>query len=260
MSHESHLDSFAALVDVIARLRQPGGCPWDRKQTHFSLKPHLVEECYEALQAIDLGDDKKLCEELGDIMMQLVLHARIGEEDGKFSVKDVLEGINTKLIRRHPHVFGGAKVTEPEEVVLSWEALKKEEKGTDSILSGLPRDMPALAYSQGIQRRAAGVGFDWEAIEDILEKLCEEIDELRQSASQREKIEEFGDLLFTLANIARRMDIELEEALRLANDRFRERFQYMERKSKERGVSLSDLSLQEQDALWNEAKEVIPKK
>jgi len=260
MSYDSHLDSFATLVDVIARLRQPGGCPWDRKQTHLSLKPHLVEECYEALQAIDLGDDRKLCEELGDIMMQLVLHARIAEEEDQFRIKDVLEGINTKLIRRHPHVFGGAKITEPEEVVLSWEALKKEEKGTDSILSGLPRDMPALAYSQGIQRRAAGVGFDWETMEGILDKLSEEIEELRQSAGQREKVEEFGDLLFTLANIARRMDIELEEALRLANDRFRERFQYMERESKKRGVSLSDLSLQEQDALWNEAKQKILEK
>jgi len=260
MSYESHLDSFAALVDVIARLRQPGGCPWDREQTHLSLKPHLVEECYEALEAIDLGDDGKLREELGDIMMQLVLHARIGEEENKFSIKEVLETINAKLIRRHPHVFGRAQAMDSDEVLLSWEALKQEEKRTDSMLAGLPRDMPALAYSQAVQRRAATVGFDWKETGDILDKINEEIQELRQSPSQRERVEEFGDLLFTLANMARRMDIELEESLRLANDRFRERFQYMERKGSERGISLNAMSLEEQNILWEEAKEEISKK
>jgi tetrapyrrole methylase family protein/MazG family protein len=260
MSYESHLDSFAALVDVITKLRQPGGCPWDREQTHLSLKPYLVEECYEALEAIDLGDDDKLCEELGDIMMQLVLHARIGKEENKFSINDVLERINTKLIGRHPHVFGSATAKESKEVLLSWETLKREEKGTDSILAGLPGDMPALAYSQAIQRRAAGVGFDWRETEGILQKLSEEVEELRQSSSQQERVEEFGDLLFTLANMARRMDIELEESLRLANDRFRRRFQYMETKSSERGTPLSDLSLEEQNALWEEAKRESPTK
>ena len=260
MSYESRLDSFSTLVDVIRRLREPGGCPWDREQTHLSLKPHLVEECYEALEAIDLSDDDKLREELGDIMMQLVLHAQIGEEESKFSISNVLEGINTKLIRRHPHVFGSTKLKEAGEVRLAWEAIKQEEKGTHSILAGLPVDMPALAGSQAIQRRAAGVGFDWKEIEGILDKLGEEVEELRQTSNHQRRVEEFGDLLFTLANLARRMDIESEESLRLANGRFRRRFQYMEQKSSERGISLRDLSLDEQNALWEEAKREVPAK
>lgn len=258
MPYESPLDSFSTLVDIIARLRKPGGCAWDRAQTHLSLKPHLVEECYEALEAIDLESDEKLCEELGDIMMQLVLHARISEEENRFSIEDVLRNINAKLIRRHPHVFGTVKMSGPSDVVLGWETLKREEKGTDSVLAGLPREMPALAYSQAVQRRAAGVGFDWREIDDIVKKLSEEVEELRQTSNHQERVREFGDLLFTLANIARRLDIESEEALRLANERFRQRFHYMEELSLERGISLSDMSLDAQNELWEEAKRNLP--
>lgn len=258
MPQDSPLNCFSTLVEVIARLREPGGCPWDRAQTHLSLKPHLVEECYEALEAIDLGSDEKLCEELGDIMMQLVLHARIGEEENKFRIEDVLRSINAKLIRRHPHVFGSVKLSGPSDVVLRWETLKQEEKGTDSILAGVPREMPALAYSQAVQRRAASVGFDWKEVDSIIEKLNEEVEELRQTSNHQERVREFGDLLFTLANIARRLDIESDEALRLANERFRRRFQYMEKLSVERGISLSDMSLDAQDELWEEAKRNLP--
>jgi len=148
MSYKRRRDSFAALIDIIARLRGPDGCPWDREQTHLSLKPTLVEECYEVLEAVDEEDDKKLCEELGDLLMQIALHAQIADDQGKFGIKDVLQGINTKLIHRHPHVFGEAKVSNSQEVILSWEALKQKERGVTPLLAGLPKGMPALAYSQ----------------------------------------------------------------------------------------------------------------
>ena len=155
MPYNRKLDAFSTLIDVIARLRAPDGCPWDKEQTHLSLKPNLLEECYEALEAIDEGDDQKLSEELGDILMQIALHSQIGQERGKFSIQDVLRSINTKLVRRHPHVFGGTKVSSSQDVIRNWEAIKQEEKGTSSVLDGLPKGMPALAYSQAMQRRAA---------------------------------------------------------------------------------------------------------
>src|SRR4030043_452997 len=161
MAYEDNLDSFATFVDIIARLRGPQGCPWDQEQTHLSLKPNLLEECYEVIEAIDQKGRGKLSEELGDLLMQIVLHAQIAAEQGDFDIKDVLQGINAKLIHRHPHIFGKAKVKDAQEVVLSWEALKKEEQGEAPLLSSLPKGMPALAYSQAMQRRAARGGFDW---------------------------------------------------------------------------------------------------
>jgi len=254
MPYNRKLDAFSTLIDVIARLRAPEGCPWDKEQTHLSLKPNLVEECYEALEAIDEGDDQKLCEELGDILMQIALHSQIGQEDGKFSVGDVLRSINTKLIRRHPHVFGGTKVSTSQDVIQNWEAIKQEEKGTSSVLDGLPKGMPALAYSQAMQRRAARVGFDWKEIEGVIDKLGEEVEELRNSTSHEERVREFGDVLFALVNVARRLDVESEEALQLASRRFYRRFRLMEEDCQRRGIVLSGLPLEEQDKLWEQAK------
>lgn len=256
MAKERFTDyDFASLKDIIARLRSPEGCPWDRKQTHASLQPFLIEECYEVLQAIEKGDHQKLCEELGDLLLQVMLHAQIASESGQFDIDDVVAGIAAKLVHRHPHVFGGEKVTEAKEVELNWEVLKQEEKGAEeSLLSGVPETMPALAHSQAVQRRAAAVGFDWENSDDILDKLTEEVAELKRASSLQEKTREFGDLLFTLANIARRLDIDLETALRSANQRFCQRFKYMEQLCRERGMELGSLSLEQQDALWEEAK------
>jgi len=254
MPYKRKLDAFSTLVDIIARLRGLDGCPWDKQQTHLSLKPNLLEECYEALEAIDEGDDRKLCEELGDILMQIALHSQIGQEDGQFSVEDVLRSINTKLIRRHPHVFGTTKVSSSQDVIQNWEAIKQEERGTASVLDGLPKGMPALAYSQTMQRRAARVGFDWKEIEGVVNKLGEEVEELRKSTSHEERVREFGDVLFALVNVARRLDVESEEALQLAGRRFRQRFQLMEEDCQRRGIVLSSLPLEEQDKLWEQAK------
>jgi len=255
---EKSLDSFANLREIVARLRGPGGCPWDRKQTHASLKPFLVEECYEVLRALEEEMPQKICEELGDLLLQIMLHAQIAAEAGHFDIEDVICTISSKLIHRHPHVFGGNRAKDAAEVELNWEALKQAERQQDqSLLSGVPEDMPALTYSQSIQRRVAGVGFDWEEVEEIMDKLAEEVNEIKQASSQQEKADEFGDLLFTLANIARRLDVDLEMSLRSANQRFRRRFAYMEEVCRHRGISFAKLSLDEKNALWEEAKEKI---
>jgi tetrapyrrole methylase family protein/MazG family protein len=255
LSLPGDLSQFAALVEIMARLRAPDGCPWDRQQTHASIKGNLLEECYEVLEALDEGDVAKLCNELGDLLMQIVFHAQIAAEAGEFELGDVIRSINTKLIHRHPHVFGSSKVKDAGEVLVNWEALKREEREAEaSLLGGIPREMPALSYSQEVQDRVARVGFDWENIDGIIDKLAEEVAELKQAESQEQKVREFGDLLFTLANIARRMGINLEASLRQANQRFYRRFSYMEELCRQRGLNLSQLSLDEQNALWEEAK------
>ena len=255
MSFPEDLSQFTTLVDIIARLRAPDGCPWDKKQTHASLRKNLLEECYEVLEALDEGNSDKLCDELGDLLMQVVLHTQIATEAGEFELGDVVNSITTKLIHRHPHVFGSKKVKDAEEVALNWEVLKQEERGADtSILASVPKQMPALGYSQEIQRRVAGVGFDWEDIDGVIEKLAEEISEFKQADSQEWKAQEFGDLLFTLANIARRLGIDSEAALREASQRFYCRFTYMEEVCRQRGLNLGELSFDKQNALWEEAK------
>jgi tetrapyrrole methylase family protein/MazG family protein len=239
----------------MAKLRAPGGCPWDRKQTHASLRENLLEECYEVLEALDAGDSAKLCVELGDLLMQIVFHAQIAAESGEFELGDIIRSINTKLIHRHPHVFGSKQVKDAKEVLVNWEALKKEEREADaSMLVNVPKIMPALSYSQEIQARVARVGFDWQNIDGVIDKLVEEVDELKQSENQRQKEQEFGDLLFTLANIARRMGVDSETALRQANQRFYRRFSYMEELCRQRGLDFSELAFDEQNALWEEAK------
>ena len=255
MDIEENLDNFAALVEIIAKLRSPEGCPWDRAQTHASIKGNLVEETYEVLEAIDEQDMSKLCEELGDLLMQIVLQSQMASEDKDFEISDVVRKINEKLIRRHPHVFGDAKAEDAKQVITNWEALKREEgKGSESTLDGVPKDMPSLAYSQAIQRRAARVGFDWEDVDSVIEKLAEEVAEFKAATGHQQRVREFGDLLFTLANVTRKLDIDLEGALRRANERFYRRFSYMEQVCRERGIELSSLPLEEQDALWEEAK------
>jgi tetrapyrrole methylase family protein/MazG family protein len=258
LSSLKDLSQFSALVDIIARLRAPDGCPWDRKQTHASLRKNLLAECYEVLEALDEGDSAKLRDELGDLLMQIVLHAQIASEAGEFGLGEVIADINTKLIHRHPHIFGSKKVRDAEEVALNWEELKGEERDPDaSILESVPKPMPALGYSQEIQRRAAYVGFDWEEDSGVIDKLAEEVGEFRRAESEKEKAREFGDMLFTLANVGRRMGIDLEAALREANKRFYKRFTYMEDACRRKGQKLGDLSFDEQNALWEEAKKRV---
>ena len=258
MSVPENLSQFNTLVDIIAKLRAPDGCPWDRQQTHASLRENLLEECYEVLEALDEGDSGKLYQELGDLLMQVVLHAQIATEAGEFGMGDVVNNINTKLIHRHPHIFGSQKVKDAEEVAVNWEALKQEERGADtSLLASVPRQMPALGYSQSIQRRVAQVGFDWEDVDGVIDKLAEEVAEFRQAESQEERAQEFGDLLFTLVNVARRLGIDLETALRQAGGRFYQRFAYMEVVCRQRGVNIGDLSFDEQNTLWEAAKREV---
>jgi tetrapyrrole methylase family protein/MazG family protein len=252
-----NLNKWETLVDIIARLRAPDGCPWDRKQTHASLRESLMEECYELLEALDEGEPSNICEELGDLLLQVVLQSQIARDNGEFEIGDVIKSINDKLIHRHPHIFGSEKVKDADEVAHNWEALKREERGTDtSMLASVPRQMPALSYSQAIQRRVAQVGFDWEDISGVIDKLAEEVGEFQKS-DEEQKAMEFGDLLFTLVNIARRMGVDSEAALREANRKFYRRFSCMEELCRQRGADFADLSFDEQNALWEEAKKTV---
>ncbi|MFC2056200.1 nucleoside triphosphate pyrophosphohydrolase [Chloroflexota bacterium] len=258
MSLPENLRHFSTLVDIIAKLRAPDGCPWDKKQTHASLRENLLEECYEVLDALDERDSSKLCDELGDLMMQIVLHAQIATEAGKFELGDVMNGINTKLIHRHPHVFGSEKVRDADEVAHNWETLKQEERGADtSLLASVPKQMPAIGYSQAIQRRVAQVGFDWEYIDGVIDKLAEEVSEFKQVDTEEQRAQEFGDLLFTLVNIARRLGVDSEAALREANKKFYQRFSCMEELCRQRGLNFAALSFDGQNALWEEAKKKV---
>lgn len=255
---EEYRQEFNRLVEIIARLRGPDGCPWDKKQTHSSLREFLLEESYEVLEALDEEDTGKLRQELGDLMLQIVLHAQISADNGEFNMADVLKDINTKLIRRHPHIFAQTKVNSAEEVSHNWETIKKEERHPDaSILESVPRQMPALAYSQDIQRRVAQIGFDWENIEGVIEKLVEEVNELKHAENLEQKIDEFGDILFTLVNVARRMGVDPETSLRQANRKFFRRFSYMEELCRERGITIGQLSFDQQNELWKEAKKQV---
>ncbi|MFH1663009.1 MAG: nucleoside triphosphate pyrophosphohydrolase [Chloroflexota bacterium] len=255
MFQPQDLSQFSALVDIIARLRGPGGCPWDRQQTHASLRDSLLEECYEVLEALDAGDNQRLSVELGDLLLQIVFHAQLSDEAGDFKMGDVINGITTKLIRRHPHVFGSTDAKDVEEVMCNWEAIKKQERHEESsMLDGAPKTMPSLAYSQEIQGRVARVGFDWEDDEGVIDKLDEEAGELKEAETKERQEEEFGGLLFTLANIARRWGIDLEASLRGANLKFYRRFSCMEKLCRERGLDFAGLTFDEQNKLWEEAK------
>jgi tetrapyrrole methylase family protein/MazG family protein len=249
------LKDFDSLVQIIAILRGPEGCPWDKKQTHLSLREHLLEESHEVLEALDEENTEKLCAELGDLLLQIVLHAQVGKEASEFDIGNVVEGINKKLLYRHPHVFGNTSAKDADEVLVHWEELKKKERKEDAgMLDGVPKVLPSLAYSQSVQDRVARVGFDWPIDEGVLEKLAEEISEFKKSTSPQEKSAEFGDILFTLANYARRQGIDPEASLREANRKFYRRFAHMEKLCRERKLDLSKMTLDEQNKLWNEAK------
>ncbi len=252
---------FYTLVAIIKRLRAPGGCPWDRQQTHSSLRECLLEECYEVLEALDDGDSGRLAVELGDLLLQVVIHSQIASDACEFELGDVIKSITTKLVQRHPHVFGSLNVSDAGEVMVNWEALKKKERDMEaSMLDGVPRQMPSLAYSQEIQSRIARVGFDWDSDEGVIDKLAEEVAEYRQAAGKEQQAAEFGDMLFTLANIARRKGIDLEASLRQANSRFYRRFSLMEKLCRQRGLDFAGLSFEEQNSLWEEAKKGIDNK
>ncbi|MBI4286449.1 MAG: nucleoside triphosphate pyrophosphohydrolase [Chloroflexi bacterium] len=255
MSYKGDLDQFATLVAIVAKLRAPDGCPWDREQTHRSLRENLLEECYEVLEALDEGSPPQLCEELGDLLMQVMLHAQIARDTSEFTINDVIRSISSKLVHRHPHVFGNAKAETSAEVLHNWEALKRQERGTEvSLLAGIPKHLPALSRSQEMQGRVARVGFDWADLDGVIDKLAEEVNELRHAETPDQKEAEFGDLLFTMANIARRMGIDGESALREASQRFYQRWTVMEALCRELGIDIGEQSLDKQNDLWEEAK------
>jgi tetrapyrrole methylase family protein / MazG family protein len=250
-----NLKSFDTLIKIIARLRAPDGCPWDKEQTHQTLRGNLLSETYEVMEALDKSEAAELCEELGDLLLQIVLHAQIAKDDKEFEIGDVIEGISQKLIRRHPHIFGDVKVKDSKDVMQNWEALKKQEKPErKSILSGVPKEMPALAYALEISRRAVRVGFEWPDIKGVLDKVQEEIGEIQAAKDKAEKTDEIGDLLFTLVNYARWEGIDAETALREANRKFYQRFSKVEELAKQQGKELQQLTLKEWDDLWEEAK------
>ena len=255
MSLPENLHKFDTLAAIIARLRAPDGCPWDKEQTHLSLRENLLSETYEVLEALDKADSAKLCEELGDLLLQIVLHAQIAKDSGEFQIDDVIKSISEKIIRRHPHIFGSKKVKDAAEVMHNWEAIKKDEREAGaSMLASVPRQMPALAYAYEISWRAVRVGFEWENIEGVIDKLIEEIREIEEAANREEKTQEIGDLLFTLVNFARWQDIDAESALREANHKFFKRFARMEELCRQRGIDFAKLSFKEKDDLWEEAK------
>ena len=247
---------FYNLVDIVAKLRSPDGCPWDREQTHESLKRNLVEEIYEALEAIDSGDPAKIAEEMGDILVQTVFHAQMASEAGTFTMDDVVAGITDKLVRRHPHVFGDVKAADAREVELNWDTLKEQEtKGKrKSPVEGIPKDTPALAYAQLMQDRVGRAGFEWDDISGALDKLGEEIGELKNARNAEQKAEEYGDVLFMVVSVARWLGLQAEDCLRQSNLKFQKRYMAMEDIASERGLDFSALPLTEKQALWEESK------
>ena len=255
------MSSFDELVEIIKILQAPGGCPWDREQTHESLKPYFIEEVYEAIEAIDSGSDEHLKEELGDVLLQVVFHAEIASRDGRFDIEGIIRGIVDKLKRRHPHVFGKESVENSDEVIRNWEAIKRQEKRGKkedaSVLDGLPRSLPALIKARRIQEKVSRFGFDWDHTEEVMLKVDEELRELKEARSKNDTAaieEELGDLLFAVANLARFVSVCPEDALRKTIEKFQRRFQYIERELPKKGLKLGDASLEEMDELWEKVK------
>lgn len=252
--------SLEFFQEVVAHLRDPQtGCPWDKEQTHASLRQYLLEESYEALEALDDGNMLKVREELGDLLLQIVLHAQIATEAGAFTMADILQGINTKIIHRHPHVFGDVEVTGVGGVLRNWERLKAEERAGNGekdkgLLGSVPRILAALALAQEYQDRAARVGFDWSEIEPVRAKILEELGEVDTAESETERAKELGDLLFAVVNLVRWYKVDAETALRETSNRFRRRFEYIETAARKQGRSLNDMTLADMDVLWEEAK------
>ena len=251
---------FYELVCVMKKLRDEGGCPWDKEQTRDSIKPYLIEETYEVLEAIEKKNPHKIKEELGDLLFQIIFHAKFAEEQKEFDIFDVCQHIKEKMIRRHPHVFGSTEVTCLKEVLKQWEDIKsKEPKNADrkSAMDGVPKKLPSLLRAYRFQEKAARAGFDWDKLEQVFEKVEEELAEMKQTFSDKNHIEmegELGDVLFSLVNIARFIKVSPEEALRKAIEKFIKRFKYIEEETAKKGIDFKDLSLQEMDRYWNEAK------
>jgi tetrapyrrole methylase family protein/MazG family protein len=253
--------SFEALQEISAHLRAPEGCPWDQKQTTQSMRPHLMEEAYEALAALDTGDPQKIQEELGDLLLVLTMLLQIGSEDGDFNSAGAIQGISAKLIHRHPHVFEDLQVSGEEAVLENWERLKAQERaangeGEKSLLEGVSIVLPAMAQAQEYQDRAARVGFDWAEIGGVIEKVREEIAEFQEAEDPAQQAAELGDLFFALVNLARWHKVDAESALRAANTRFRTRFAWVERSARTQGRELAGMTLDEMEALWEQAKEL----
>ena len=252
------ISDFQTLVDIVALLRAPGGCPWDREQTHESLKRNLLEEAHEVLEAIEGGDPSVLSEELGDLLVQIAFHADIAREAGQFEFGDIIERINRKLIRRHPHVFADEPVSDAREVERNWERIKAEERAASgtrkSPVEGIPASLPALAASQLMQDRVARFGFEWDDVSGVLDKITEEIEEFRNAESREEKVHELGDMFFALVNLSRWVDAHAEDVLRQANARFSLRYRGMEELAAKRGLDFEALSLEEKEELWQEVK------
>ena len=256
---ERDMRSAVTLREIMARLRAPDGCPWDRAQTRQTLKRHLLEETYEVLEAIDADDMAELCEELGDLLLQVYFHAQIAAEEAAFTFADVTAALGEKLVRRHPHVFGDRAAADAEEALANWEQIKQAEhrakgKERSSLLDRVPSALPALAAAQALGERAATVGFDWETVRGVFDKVDEELDELRRADTPAERAEELGDVLFVLARVGSWLDVDVEDALRRANRKFRARFGAMEAAARREGLELASLSDAEWDRLWNAAK------
>lgn len=248
------------LVAVMERLLGEGGCPWDREQDHLSLRQYLIEECYEVIEAIEENNMHKLCEELGDLLLQIVFHSCLAQERGDFTIGDVVAGVTAKMIRRHPHVFGNVAVRDSDEVLVNWQQIKERERGgrgEESILAGIPRQLPSLMRAKKLQARAARVGFDWEDVAGAWEKVEEELQELKEAGQRGDPgaiEEEIGDLLFAIVNVARFLSVEPETALTRTNNKFVKRFHYIEEEARRAGRDLKDMTLAEMDSLWNKAK------
>ncbi|MGN0545816.1 MAG: nucleoside triphosphate pyrophosphohydrolase [Acutalibacteraceae bacterium] len=248
------------LVEIMRILRAPGGCPWDAEQTHESIKKNLIEETYEVIEAINKNDKELLCEELGDLLMQVVFHAQMERESGEFDFDAVSDGVCKKLIERHPHVFGEVSISGVDDVLTNWDAIKRKSKGqkstTESMLS-VPRELPALMRATKLQKKAADVGFDWDDVSGALDKLEEEISELRQAIDNKDSAnisEELGDVLFSAVNVSRFVKTDAEEALTASSDKFLSRFTEVEKLAKERGIDMKSAGIDELDKLWDEAK------
>lgn len=254
------------LLRIMEILRSKDGCPWDAEQTHESIKKNFIEETYEVIEAINKDDKALLCEELGDVLLQVVFHAQMEKEQGSFTYDDVTDGICKKLIERHPHVFGDVSVSGTDDVLRNWEDIKNRSKGQDTqtkAMNDIPRELPALMRSTKIQKKAKKAGFDWDSIDGALLKLQEEVVELNEALAEGDnnhKQEELGDVLFAAVNVSRFMDCDAEEALTGANDKFISRFSLVEKMAGERGIDMKNSSLEELDKLWNEAKEILKSK
>lgn len=252
--------SFESFAEIIAHLRAPNGCPWDREQTHESLRKHLLEESYEAIAAIDSGDFADMHEEFGDLLLQVVLQSQIAQEEGRFNINQVVQGIHSKIVRRHPHVFGDLKLEGVDGVLANWEKLKERERENSGqkekgLLDGVPVMLPALSQAQEYQDRAARVGFDWPNMDGVLDKIKEEIEEIKNAETDFELASEIGDLFFVLVNFARWKKVDAESALRGTSKKFKERFGYVEQGAKKQQRSISELTLDEMESLWQEAKQ-----